>query len=239
MLSADEISANYARVRERIAEACARVGRNPAEVVAVAVTKGHPAKLLASALRAGITKIGENRIQEACRKYEQLGELRERISWHLVGHLQRNKVKDALTIFDIIHSLDSRRLADEIAHRHQLMGLSKPVPCLVQVNTSSEPSKFGCAPEDAEQLVAYAGELPAIEVRGLMTIGLWDADQEKVRPCFVMLRELAEKIAERKVPGVKMEHLSMGMSGDFQTAVEEGATLLRLGTVLFGHREDH
>lgn len=239
MLSAGEISANYDRVRERIAEACARVGRNPAEVEVVAVTKGHPAKLLTSALRAGITNIGESRIQEACRKYEHLGELRDRINWHLVGHLQRNKVKDALPIFDIIQSLDSRRLADEIAHRHQLMGLSKPVPCLVQVNTSSEPSKFGCAPEDAEQLVAYAGELPAIEVRGLMTIGLWDADQEKVRPCFVMLRELAEKIAERRIPGVKMEHLSMGMSGDFQTAVEEGATLLRLGTVLFGHREDH
>ncbi len=130
MLSADEISANYDRVRERIVEACARVGRNPSEVEVVAITKGHPAKLLASALRAGITEIGENRIQEAYRKYEQLGELRERISWNLVGHLQRNKVKDALAIFDIIHSLDSRRLADEIAHRHQLMGLSKPVPCL-------------------------------------------------------------------------------------------------------------
>lgn len=242
MLSAEQIRANYLTVQERLAEACAQAGRDPVKVKVVAVTKSHPAEIIRRALQAGICDIGENRIQEAKAKLAEIGDLRSSFRFHLVGHLQSNKVRLALTLFDLVHSLDSTHLALEVARCHQQLEIDHPIPCLIEVNTSGEETKFGCPVEEASDLVAYSSSLtgynnlPAIEVRGLMTIGLWDADQERVRPCFVMLRKLAEKIDSQKIPKVKMEELSMGMSGDYVTAVEEGATMVRLGTALFGAR---
>jgi len=242
MLSAEQIRANYLMVQEQLAKVCARVGKNPAEVTIVGVTKGHPGEIIKRALQAGISDIGENRIQEAKAKLTEISELRSSFRFHLVGHLQSNKVRSALTLFDLIHSIDSTHLALEVARCHKQLEIDHPIPCLIEVNTSGEETKFGCAVEEAGELVAYCASLtgynnlPAIEVRGLMTIGLWDADQERVRPCFVTLRKLAERITEQKIPKVKMKELSMGMSGDYPTAVEEGATMTRLGTVLFGAR---
>jgi hypothetical protein len=242
MLSAEQIRANYLTVQEQLAKVCARLGKNPAEVTIVGVTKGHPGEIIKRALQAGISDIGENRIQEAKAKLTEIGELRSSFRFHLVGHLQSNKVRSALTLFDLIHSIDSTHLALEVARCHHQLEIDHPIPCLIEVNTSGEETKFGCAVEEAGELVAYCASLtgynnfPAIEVRGLMTIGLWDADQERVRPCFAMLRKLAEKIDSQKIPKVKMKELSMGMSGDYPTAVEEGATMTRLGTVLFGAR---
>jgi pyridoxal phosphate enzyme (YggS family) len=243
VLSAEQITSNYLAVQERIAEVCTRAGQKPAEMAIVGITKSHPAEIIKRALQAGIVNIGENRIQEAKAKLTEIGELRSAFRFHLVGHLQSNKVRLALTLFDLIHSLDSTHLASEIAHCHQLLEIDHPIPCLIEVNTSGEESKFGCAIEETGDLVAYCASLtghnsqPAIAVQGLMTVGLWDADQERVRPCFVKLRRLAERIAEQKIPGVEMKELSMGMSGDYLTAVEEGATMVRLGTALFGARE--
>ena len=226
------ISENLKRVRERIARAAERAGRQARDVTLVAVSKTVPAKAIGEAVEAGVRVLGENRVQEAETKVDSVNHA---VEWHLVGHLQRNKVKSALRMFEMIHSVDSLRLATEIGKRAVQAGVSART--LVQVNTSGADSQFGAAPDEAVDLVGRISEVDGVGVEGLMTIGLFLPDPEAVRPCFVQLRELREEIAAARIPGVSMAHLSMGMTGDFEVAIEEGATMVRVGSAVFGSRQ--
>lgn len=226
-------------IRERIAEAAVRAGRNPAEISIVAVTKGHPVTAVHEAVAAGLLDIGENKVQEALDKMEQwqavAGEAAGPVRWHLIGHLQRNKAKHSVGRFALIHSVDSARLADELEKQALARGVVQDV--LVQVNVAREPQKSGVAPEEAEALVERVCGHAHLRFRGLMTMAPLTGNEAVVRSTFRGLRELREHLAARQLPGVPAPlHLSMGMSSDYTIAVEEGATLLRLGTVLFGER---
>jgi pyridoxal phosphate enzyme (YggS family) len=224
-----DIAANVARLRSRIAAAAGRRGRSPDEIRLVAAAKTVAAERVEEAIGAGVTDIGENYVQEAAEK-------RRRVAgpahWHMIGHLQRNKVRQAVEVFDIIQTVDSRRLAEAIGQHAAAVG--RTLPILLQVNTSGEESKFGVEPDRAEDLLDFAREIAGIRVEGLMTIGRWDPDPERARPEFRLLAELAARLESRS--GVKMEWLSMGMSHDFEIAIEEGANLIRVGTGVFGPR---
>lgn len=197
----------------------------------MAVAKTRTAAEVEEAIAAGIEVVGENRLQEAEKKW---GAVSLRASWHLVGHLQTNKVKKAIQVFDMIHSVDSLHLAKEINARAEPMNRS--VDVLVQVNTSGEVSKSGVPPEAAADLIGGMSNLRFVRVRGLMTIGALGEEGEAARRYFIRLRESADRILSARIPNVTMEHLSMGMTGDFEEAIEEGATLVRLGTAIFGPR---
>lgn len=227
----EQIAENLKRVQARIARAAERAGRPADRVTLVAVSKTHPAAVIREAVAAGVRVLGENRVQEA---EEKVGEVEGDVVWHLVGHLQRNKAKAAVELFDLIHSVDSLRLAREVGKRAVQAGKSARV--LVQVNTSGAASQFGVEPEEAPDLVGGISEVAGVRVEGLMTIGAFLPDPESVRPCFVRLRKLRDEIAAAGLKGVSMAHLSMGMTGDFEVAVEEGATLVRVGTAIFGPR---
>ncbi|MCY3763981.1 MAG: YggS family pyridoxal phosphate-dependent enzyme [Gemmatimonadetes bacterium] len=226
------ISENLKRVRERISRAAERAGRQAHDITLVAVSKTKPAEAIVEAAAAGVRVVGENRVQEAERK---VGDVTDVVAWHLVGHLQRNKVKSALRLFEMIHSVDSLRLAKEIGKRAVQAGISART--LVQVNTSGADSQFGAEPDATVDLVGRISELEGVGVEGLMTIGQFLPDPEAVRPCFVQLRELGEEIAAARFEGVSMAHLSMGMTGDFEVAIEEGATMVRVGSAIFGARQ--
>ncbi len=225
------ISDNVRRVVERIAAAAARAGRGNAHIELVASTKGRSLAEIDEAIAAGVRTIGENRVQEAEVKHSHL---KGRVRMEMIGHLQRNKVKDALRIFDLIHSVDSPELAEEIERVGERMG--KEVPVLLEVNVSGEESKFGVRPEEIYPLVKKVAGMRAVRLQGLMTMSPIAADPEIVRPIFRRLRDLAARIAGEGFPGVAMGHLSMGMTQDFETAVEEGATMVRVGTAIFGQR---
>lgn len=225
------ITENIASVKERIARAAERAGRHPSEIAIVAVAKGVDVERIREALEAGISIIGENRVQEALQKMKAVD---GSVTWHMVGHLQRNKVKQAVHIFDLIHSLDSLRLAEEINSRALTAGTIMDV--LVQVNTSQEETKFGLEPQETINLLRAISTFKGLSVRGLMTIGAFLPDPEEVRPCFRRLRELKEKIIEADIPNIEMEYLSMGMTSDFEVAIEEGANIVRIGTAIFGPR---
>lgn len=220
-----------AAFEERIAAACARAGRERSSVTLVAVTKTHSAETVTAAIEAGITDIGENRVQEAAAK-KPLVSLPGR--WHLVGSLQTNKVKKALELFDTIQSLDSLHLAEELERRAAQSG--KLVPVLIEVNTSGESSKHGLLPAALPDLVAAVLDLPHLKLDGLMTIGpgLAIEDPQASRPCFRLLARLAEECRQRF--SIPMPQLSMGMTSDFAVGIEEGATVIRVGTALFGPR---
>lgn len=220
-----------AAVRERIEAARRRAGRSDA-VTLIAVTKTQPPATMRAALAAGLTDLGENRVAELEQKIEQLGRAAAR--WHFVGHLQRNKVRRALPLFDLLHSLDSLRLAEQLAAEAERRGGT--VEALVQVNTSGEASKSGLAAAEALETIARMAELPRLRLVGLMTMAPFTADEAVLRRTFRAARRLWEE-AGRQVAGFEARHLSMGMSNDFEIAVEEGSTMLRLGTVLFGERE--
>ena len=226
------ISENLKRVRERIARAAERAGRRAHDVTLVAVSKSQPVEAIGEAVRAGVRVLGENRVQEAETKVDLVADA---VEWHLVGHLQRNKVKSALGLFEMIHSVDSLRLAKEIGKRAAQAGVT--ARALVQVNTSGADSQFGSEPDATVELVGRISEVEGLGVEGLMTIGRFLPDPEAVRPCFVQLRKLREKVAAARLPGVSMAHLSMGMTGDFEVAIEEGATMVRVGSAIFGSRE--
>jgi pyridoxal phosphate enzyme (YggS family) len=225
------ISDNLKRVRERIVRAAERAGRQAHDVTLVAVSKTKPVEVIQEAVEAGVRVLGENRVQEAETK---VGSVAGAVVWHLVGHLQRNKVKSALRMFEMVHSVDSLRLAREIGKRAVQAGISART--LVQVNTSGADAQFGAAPDATVDQVGRISEVEGVDVEGLMTIGLFLPDPEAVRPCFVQLRELSEKIAAARMPDVSMTHLSMGMTGDFEVAIEEGATMVRVGSAIFGSR---
>jgi pyridoxal phosphate enzyme (YggS family) len=219
---------NLLKISERIAAAARKAGRDPAEITLVAVTKTFGVEMIAEALASGIKDIGENRVQEAKAKHVVIG---DRVTWHLVGHLQTNKVKDALQIFSLIHSLDSRHLGEEIEKR-----AVRRVDCLVEVNTSREETKFGLKPEAVFDFFEALTGFDKINVLGLMTIGPgWAVtDPAASRPCFKLLRDLRDELVQKLDRPLPV--LSMGMSADFEVAVEEGSTMIRVGTALFGTR---
>ncbi len=221
---------NLPRVQERIAAAQARSGRS-GSVAIVAVTKTHPPDAVHAALAAGLHAIGENRVQELAAKVEAVG--RDAAEWHLIGHLQRNKVRRALPLFDMIESLDSYRLAQELSAEAERA--QREVQALVEVNISGEASKSGFTPEELLDATAAVTQLPRLHVHGLMTIGPLTDDRTAIRAAFVRMRDLFEACG-RTVPGFAARWLSMGMSGDFEMAVEEGSNMVRLGTILFGER---
>jgi len=224
-----DISGNVARIRERIAQAAARAGRRPNEVRLVAVAKKIEAARVQEAIAAGVTDVGENYVQEAAEKKAQLV---QQACWHMVGHLQRNKAAQAVAIFDMIQTVDSLRLAEAISRHAQACG--RMMEALLQINTSGEESKFGVVAEHAQGLFEGVMQLPGLRIEGLMTIGRWDPDPDRGRPEFRSLARLAKSLKERT--GVEMRWLSMGMSHDFEVAIEEGANLIRVGTGIFGPR---
>jgi len=219
-------------VLERIGRACERSGRDPQGVRLVAVSKTVPAERVRRAVAAGVQILGENYIQETRDKQAALADLS--VSWHFIGHLQRNKAKYAVRMFDLIHSLDSLKLARELDRQAARHGRVQPV--LIQVNISREESKSGIATEEIETLVREVAGLEHLRLQGLMTMPPFFDQPERARPYFRKLAELARHIAQLGIAGVSMQELSMGMSGDFEVAIEEGATLVRVGTAIFGAR---
>lgn len=212
-----------------MAAACARSSRNATEVLLLPVSKGHSADAVGEAAALGLRVFGENKVQEARVK---IGQCSSRLSWHMIGHLQSNKCRDAVQLFSMVQSVDSLSLAGELNKWCDKLG--KRMPILLEVNVAGEGSKFGFAPERLLEGVRTINELPRLEVQGLMTIAPYTPVPERVRPIFCKLRELREQCSD--LLGAPLPHLSMGMSGDFETAIEEGSTIVRIGTALFGAR---
>lgn len=225
------IAENIKSIQNRIASAAARAGRDPASVKLVVVTKTIDGARIKEAVDAGAKVLGENRVQEAKEKIEKFGTI---ASWHLIGHLQTNKAKYAVNYFELIHSMDSLELAKEIAK--QAAKARKEQNVLVEVNVGGEAAKAGVSVDAAVALVREAAQLQHLKIKGLMTIPPFLDDAERVRPYFQKLRELSRRIADENIPGVSMQELSMGMTGDFEVAIEEGATMVRVGTAIFGER---
>jgi len=217
----------------RISKAAENCGRSPDEIKLVAVSKTKPAASIRQALDAGLELFGENYIQEARDKFNKLAG--SSIQWHFIGHLQSNKAKYAVRMFDLIHSVDSEKLAGELNKQAGKTGKLQPV--LVQVNIARESSKSGAFREDTVNLVEKISTLENLSLCGLMTIPPFFNSPEKVRPYFKELREVRNHIRGLSIPGISMDELSMGMTGDFEAAIEEGATLVRIGTAIFGERE--
>jgi pyridoxal phosphate enzyme (YggS family) len=228
-----QIADNLHEVQQRIAGAAERADRDPADVKLVAVTKTRTLDEIRAAVDAGATDLGENYVQELEEKAEALADLDVR--WHAIGHLQTNKVRKIAGLVSLIHSVDSLRLAREIDRRARAEG--RQVPVLLQTNISDEESKFGVAADEALALAAELVGLESVALVGLMTMPPWCEDPEGNRPYFVALRQLRDRLVERGVAAESMRHLSMGMTCDYETAVEEGATFVRVGTAIFGPRD--
>jgi pyridoxal phosphate enzyme (YggS family) len=224
-----DLAANLEEVRRRMAAACERSGRTPADVTLVAVSKGQPPNVVRAAAELGLTLFGENKVQEAKAKISLCP---GRLRWHLIGHLQSNKVRDAVHCFEWIQSVDSLALATEL--QKQADKAARNLPILLEVNVAGEASKFGYRPDALRAELPALNALTRLEIHGLMTLAPWTPEPEKVRPVFRRLREL--KTEAEQILGAPLAHLSMGMSGDFDVAIEEGATLVRIGTALFGAR---
>lgn len=221
-------SENLKKVRAKIELACKRAGRNPNDVKLVAVTKEASLNDIIEAIRAGVTDIGESKVQDAINKYITLKEYK--IRWHMIGHLQTNKVKDAIKIFDLIHSVDSARLAQAIDKEAKKN--KKLIDILIEINTSGEKSKFGVPEKEAPRLVEQVVNLPNTRLLGFMTIAPVVSEPEEVRPYFRRLKNLYDDV-KNKFPALRLEYLSMGMSQDFEVAIEEGANIVRIGTAIF------
>lgn len=229
----DRILTNIIQIKNRIAIACENSGRNPAEVQLLLATKTVSAENIKIALDAGYTLIGENKVQEVKQKYELLKAVAHQK--HFIGHLQTNKIKDILKYgVTCVESLDRIDLAQKLHQR--LLAENKIMDVYIQVNTSAEESKFGLAPEDAVRFAEQVAEFDSLKIKGLMTIGLFSAETEKVRACFKLLKNIQQQIIQQNIPNVQMQELSMGMSSDLETAIEEGATIIRVGTAIFGQR---
>jgi len=225
------VAENFTVVMARIVSAAKRAGRDPSSIRLVVVTKTIERGRIREAVAAGAAILGENRVQEAKEKVEALGRI---ASWHLIGHLQSNKAKYAVKLFELIHSVDNLELAAEIDRQAAKIGKVQDI--LIEVNIAGEASKAGMAVREAPALVREAARLKNISIRGLMTMPPYSENPDDSRPFFAVLRELAETIGKEKIPSVSMQVLSMGMSGDFEVAIEEGATLVRVGTAIFGER---
>jgi len=226
------IEENIKNLKESIAKAGERAGKNPEEIVLVAVSKTVEPERIREALSHGIKIIGENRVQEAEEKFKKIPEKFEK---HLVGHLQTNKAKKAIELFDLIQSVDSLKLAEELSRRAQQKG--RVMDVLVEVNTSCEPTKFGLEPDEVTDFMKKVRDLEGMKVKGLMTVGLFSSDMDEVRPCFKRLKKTFNELKAKDIPGIEMKYLSMGMTQDYEVAIEEGANMVRIGTAVFGKRE--
>jgi pyridoxal phosphate enzyme (YggS family) len=229
------IAENVRKIKERIDFACRKAGREPGSVMLIAVSKTFPADRVMEAVECGVTDFGENYIQELLGKRKAIGDIP--LQWHFVGHLQTNKVKFIGDWIHLIHSVDSLSLAKEVDKRAGVAG--RKIQILVEVNTTGEVSKFGKRPEETLEFVRQLAGLEHIEIVGLMTIGPFLPDPEGSRPMFKTLRSLNTQLANLNQRNVNPIHLSMGMSGDFEVAIEEGATMVRIGTAIFGRRQKH
>jgi len=230
MSSVGNITERLVQLRLEIAEVCARCGRSPDQVAILAVTKTHPAEIVQQVVAAGLTDIGENRIQEAEAKFAQIGQI---ATYHLIGHLQSNKAKKAVQLFDVIQSVDSEAIAQEINKRAG--EIAKQIDVLIEVNSSGEEQKFGIQPSAALALATSIASLPNNRLIGLMTVGPLTDDPDRIRAAFLQCRELFTQMQSRF--GSQISVLSMGMSDDFPIAIEEGSTMIRIGTRLLGARE--
>ena len=226
------VTENLKIVEEKIAKACERAKRDRSEVTLIAVSKTKPEVMIEEAYAAGQRDFGENKVQEICRKKELLP---EDIRWHMIGHLQRNKVHQVVNKACLIHSVDSLRLAETISHEAEKKEIE--VPVLVEVNVAQEESKFGVTTEETISLVEEIAKLPHIQVRGLMTIAPFVEDPEENRGIFRKLKQLSVDIVAKNINNVNMSVLSMGMTNDYEVAIEEGATMVRVGTGIFGERD--
>jgi len=226
------IAANIEKIKQRIAAACARCGREPHSVALMAVTKTVPIERILQAVDAGITLLGENYVQEAREKHELLG---GRARMHLIGHLQTNKAKYAVRLFDCVHSVDRLELAQELDRRAK--AVNRTLDILIEVNVSGEQTKNGVSPAQARELIGRVAGLENLFVRGLMTMAPYSDDPETSRPYFQALRQLRDDIAREEIPRVQMAELSMGMTDDFEVAIEEGSTIVRIGRAIFGARQ--
>ena len=227
-----DVAANYRKVLERIQEAAAKCGRDPKEIKLLAASKSQSTAQIRAAIEAGIRLFGENYVQEAKAKRAAI---QEPVEWHMIGHLQRNKVKAALDLFDLIESLDSVELARELDKEGKKR--ARAVRAFVEVNVGGEESKSGIAGEKVSALLEEAGKLPYIRIEGLMAVPPFREEPEAARSYFRALRELQAELRRLKMPNVNLQELSMGMTHDYTVAIEEGATLVRIGTAIFGPRE--
>jgi len=222
------IASNVEKIKRRIAEAAAKVNRSPDEVAIVAATKNRDINQIKEAVEAGISIIGENRVQEARKKIAFLGS--DRKTWHFIGHLQTNKAKSAVELFQLIQSVDSQRLIEAI--NQGALKLDKKIDVLIEINLTGDPKKYGLVPSEVLDFVKRNSNLRGVSIKGLMMIAPW-VEPEKTRPYFRELREIFESIKTEGIEGVEMRWLSMGMSNDFHIAVEEGSNMVRLGRVIF------
>ena len=229
------ISENIARVRERVAEAARRTGRRPEEIALMAVSKTHPPERIREAYAAGLRLFGENRVQEFAGKAAALTGLTG-AEWHMIGHLQTNKASKAAELFGAVDSVDSVKLAEKLDASARSLG--KKLAVLIEINVGGEAAKSGVAPDsrDLEELLLAAPRFEALEFRGLMTVPPFTGDPEGARPYFRTLRELRNSVAARRLHAIRMDTLSMGMSHDFEVAIDEGSTCVRVGTAIFGER---
>ena len=228
------ISENLKYVEKKIEENCKLIGQDPNKITLIAVSKTKPVNLLMEAYHYGCRQFGENKVQELLDKYEQMP---KDIKWHMIGHLQRNKVKYIVDKVALIHSVDSFKLAEEISKEAVKKNLV--VPILIEVNIANEDSKFGIKREDTLSLIKQVANLPGITIKGLMTIAPYVENPEENKQHFVNLRQLSVDIRDENIDNVSVDVLSMGMSGDYLVAIEEGATMVRVGTGIFGEREYH
>jgi len=237
-------------VRERIAAACDKAKREPGEVTLIAVTKTAAPEQIREMLSLGVGDLGESRVQVLQQRAAQVNEFYSRkmahaeegmpakLRWHMIGHLQRNKIKPVMPVVSMIHSVDSLRLAEELDQNAEKLG--KRMPVLMQVNASEEPQKYGVAVGAAVHLAEQIDSMPNLQIMGLMTMAALDANEEQSRRTFARTREIFEEMKWHKIGGTGLRHLSMGMSNDYEIAIEEGATLVRIGTAIFGGKvEDH
>lgn len=228
----NEIKTNLATVKQRIADTCKRIGRDPSSVRLLPVTKTVPAERLRIAFAAGCHEMGENKIQEAREKSEALRDLN--IKWSIIGHLQTNKAKYLARFANEFQALDSLKVAEELDKRLQNEG--RAIDAYVQVNSSGEASKFGLAPEDVRAFVAQLPSYSSLRIKGLMTLALFSTDHDRVRQCFIRMREIQAMLRQEAPSNLSFDELSMGMSGDYELAIEEGATVVRVGQAIFGKR---
>jgi PLP dependent protein len=228
----DSVADNLAAIRRRIEAACERAGRDPSRIQLVGVTKTVPVERIREGVEAGISILGENYIQEARRKRETLADLK--VAWHFIGHLQTNKARIAVECCDCIETLDRENLARELNQKGEKAG--RRIPVLIQVNIGSEPTKSGIAPEDLFSFFKLACTFEWLNIRGLMALPPFFDQPERARPYFRQMSELLDEVRQKAPLPENLTELSMGMSGDFEVAIEEGATLIRIGTALFGQR---
>jgi PLP dependent protein len=228
-----DVAGNYRAIQSRIVDAAVRSGRKPEEIKLLAAAKSQSVEAIRTAIAAGVALIGENYVQEAEQKKRAIP---EPVEWHMIGHLQRNKVKPAVELFDLIESLDSVALAHELAKEGR--NKDKDVRAFVEVNLAGETSKSGILKDKVLDLLKAVSKLSNLKIDGLMTVPPFKQNPEEVRPYFKELRELQSKLKERQLPNVDLKELSMGMTHDFAVAIEEGATIVRIGTALFGPRQN-